>query len=173
MLKKKKMFLLSSMKEILENNLAMCFFSFSSLSAFELSELRRVSSSAELSLVVLKKSLANIALRDAGLEWGGEDSSSDSLAVLYAKDDIVSVAKCLTAFEKAVGSERVKFLFGFLNRAVVSDKEFEKLSKIPSEEILRATLLHSMMSVHGVTVSTLSGLHNRLHAVLFARLQVD
>ena len=112
------------------------------LTVDEISELRKQLRQHNCEYAVVKNTLSEIALKEAGIEAG--DNFTGPTALVIQNGDIVSPAKVIMEFAKSHAKLKVKagFMEGkFVNAAVV-----EQLSELPSKEVLIAKMLGSMNS---------------------------
>jgi large subunit ribosomal protein L10 len=110
------------------------------LTVEEISELRSKLRSLDSEYAVVKNTLSEIALKEAGIEAGNNFLGPTALVI--ENGDIVSPAKALMDFAKTHAKLKVRtaYLEGkFVDAAVV-----EQLSKLPSREVLIAKMLGSM-----------------------------
>ena len=112
------------------------------LSVEDISELRSKLRPLNSEYTVVKNTLSEIALKDAGIEAG--ECFTGPTALVIENGDIVSPAKVVIDFAKAHDKLKVKAAYfegKFVDAAMV-----EKLSALPSKEVLIAKMLGSMNS---------------------------
>jgi large subunit ribosomal protein L10 len=135
------------------------------LTVEEISELRLKLRAFNSEYAVVKNTLSKIALKDAGIEAG--NSFSGTTALIIENGDIVSPAKVVMEFAKTHTQLKVKA--GFIEGKFVDVAVVEKLSVIPSREVLIAKMLSSMnapiSSLINVLVANIRGLIVTLNAI--------
>ncbi len=113
------------------------------LNVAEVTELRKQFRAAGVEYAVLKNSLVGIAAKEAGIE--GLDSILEGpTALAFGMTDAVAPAKIIAEFAKK--NDKLKVKAGILDGAILDVAGVEKLSAIPSREVLIAKVMGSMMS---------------------------
>ena len=134
------------------------------LTVEEISELRSKLRSLNSEYAVVKNTLSEIALKDIGIDAGNNFSGPTALVI--ENGDIVSPAKVV--FEFAKTHTKLKVKAGFLEGKFVDSAIVERLSALPSREVLIAKMLGSMNSpITGfvnVLAANIRGLVNVLDA---------
>lgn len=113
------------------------------LTVAEVTELRRQFRAAGVEYAVLKNTLVSIAAKEAGIE-GLEPVLEGPTALAFGMTDAVAPAKIVAEFAKK--NDKLKVKAGILDGAVLDVAGVEKLSAIPSREVLIAKVMGSMMS---------------------------
>jgi large subunit ribosomal protein L10 len=135
------------------------------LTVEEISELRSQLRLLGSEYVVVKNTLSEIALKEAGIEV--DEKFSGPTALVIENGDIVSPAKAVVDFAKT--HAKLKVRAGFLEGKFVDVAVVEQLSALPSREVLLAKMLGSMnASITGfinVLVANISGLVTVLDAI--------
>ena len=109
----------------------------------EVTELRKQFRAAGVEYAVLKNSLVGIAAKEVGIE--GLDSILEGpTALAFGMTDAVAPAKIIAEFAKK--NDKLKVKAGILDGAILDVAGVEKLSAIPSREVLIAKVMGSMMS---------------------------
>ncbi len=116
---------------------------FTGLTVAEVTELRRKVKEAEAGYVVVKNTLARIALRESPQEALAAVITGPS-AVAYTSSDAVRLAKTLAEFAK--GHEKLKFRGGLVEGALLDADGAEKVALLPSKTELVARLLFLLQS---------------------------
>jgi len=122
------------------------------LSVAEMGELRRLLRGAEVSLQVVKNTLARRAIEGTGFTVAG-DLFSGPVAVAYG-DDPAALARVLADFARS--NEALKILGGVLNGKRLEKAEVATLANLPPREVLLARILCSMQSPLSGFVRTLN-----------------
>jgi large subunit ribosomal protein L10 len=110
------------------------------LTVEEISELRSKLRSFDSEYVVVKNTLSEIALKEAGIDAGNNFSGPTALVI--ENGDIVSPAKAIMDFAKT--HAKLKIRAGYLEGKFVNAAVIEQLSSLPSKEVLIAKMLGSM-----------------------------
>ncbi len=100
--------------------------------------LRKELREAGVKYSVVKNSLLTFAAKDAGLE-GLEEVFAGTTAIATSEEDYAAGARILGKY--AEGHENFKIKGGFMDGKVVDLATIEALSKLPSREVLLATVL--------------------------------
>ena len=102
--------------------------------------LRKELREAGIKYSVVKNTLLTFAVKEAGLE-GLEEILSGTTAIATSEDDYAAAARILGKY--AEGHDNFKIKGGFMDGAVVDLATVESLSKLPSREVLLATVLNA------------------------------
>jgi large subunit ribosomal protein L10 len=116
---------------------------FKGITVPQVTELRKQVRDTGSDYVVVKNTLALIAVKDSPLVALREQFSGMT-AVAYNKTDAVALAKALTKFAKDVPT--VQFKGALLNGQIVPAAEIQNIANLPSREELVAKLLFLMQS---------------------------
>ena len=117
---------------------------------------------------VAKKTLMNLALKENKLDINVRDFDG-KVAAIFSYEDEVSPAKVLGTFRKDKDKEgRIFFLGGILEGKLLSQKEVEALSELPSKPELYARLVGSINAPISGFVNALAGNLRNLVNVLKA-----
>ena len=124
----------------------------------QVTELRRQIRQTNSGYVVVKNTLALIALKDSPMIAMKEQFSGPT-AVAYNATDAVVLAKALTKFAKDVPA--VQFKGAMLNGQVVAASEIQNIANLPSRAELIAKLLYLMQHpIRGLAVVLQANLRN-------------
>ena len=145
---------------------ALVFSDFKGVSVKDLSALRGELRKSGTRFQVLKKTLLNIALREAGIEADGRKLEGQ-VGVAYSTDEVVA-AKTIADFVKANKETKLSIVGGALEGKELSADEVKALAKLPSKDELRATLAGTLQAPIAGFVRTLSGNLSGLVRVLNA-----
>ena len=116
---------------------------FKGITVPQVTELRRQVRETGSDYVVVKNTLALIAVKDSPLV-ALKEQFSGMTAVAYNRTDAVALAKALTKFAKDVPT--VQFKGALLNGQIVPAAEIQNIASLPSREELVAKLLFLMQS---------------------------
>lgn len=116
---------------------------FKGITVPQVTELRKQVRDTNSGYVVVKNTLALIALKDSPLVQLREQFSGPT-AVAYNATDAVALAKALTRFAKDVPA--VQFKGAMLNGQIVPASEIQNIANLPSREELVSKLLFLLQS---------------------------
>lgn len=139
----KKQQVVAELSEQLKNSVAGVLVSYKGITVADDTKLRRELREAGVNYKVIKNTLIKRAADDAGLE--GLDPVLEGTTALATSDsDYVAAAKVLVKYAEASKTFEVKS--GFMDGAVISVDEINRLAKIPSKEILLAQVLGGFLA---------------------------
>ena len=138
------------------------------LTTTELNDLRRKLGEADIKYRVVKNSLTQIALRNAGQEELA-DMVSGPIAVAFGYGEIPQTARALTEYISAYKST-LAIKGGFFSDTILSAKDVNALAFLPSREVLIAQVLAGMQSPITGLVNVLAGPIRNVMGVLQARI---
>lgn len=139
---------------------------FTGLKVGELTQLRRQVKEADGELKVAKNTLLTRAAGGDSLLAPLTDQFVGPNAVVFGYADPVALAKLLVKF--AQDKPLLKIKGGVLSGQVLTPKDIESLSKLPSREVLLAQLLGALQAVPTRLVMVLAGVLRGLLNVLVA-----
>jgi len=116
---------------------------FKGITVPQVTELRRQVRDTDSTYVVVKNTLALIAVKDSPLT-ALKDQFSGPTAVAFNRTDAVALAKALTKFAKDVPS--ITFKGAMLNGQIVAADQIQAIANLPSREELISKLLFLMQS---------------------------
>ena len=128
-------------------------------------KLRKELREAGVKYTVVKNTMLNRAAEIAGIKIP-QDVLEGSTAIAMCKDDYIAPAKILCNF--ANNNEFYKIKSGFIDGKVVTSKEINEISKLPSREILIAKALGGIQAPLTGFASVLNGTVRSLAIVLNA-----
>ncbi|EKE18789.1 MAG: 50S ribosomal protein L10 [uncultured bacterium] len=105
--------------------------------------------------IVVRKTLLDIALKNAGIEGVSIKGMEGQVAISISNNDEVAAAKIIDVFAKT--NENIKFLGGVLGNQVLSAAEVKALAKIPSKEQLLGQLVGTLNAPISGFVNVLAG----------------
>jgi large subunit ribosomal protein L10 len=114
---------------------------FKGLDVTEMTELRRKLREADVSLRVVKNTLAKRALDEAKVA-GLHEYFAGPVGVAWAQDDVAAPARVILKFIKEHDKGVIKV--GMIDGAVVTDKEIVAISKLPSKHELQAKVASAL-----------------------------
>ena len=132
--------------------------SFKGITVPQVTELRKQVRESGSDYVVVKNTLALIALKDSPMIALGEQFSGET-AVAYNSTDAVVLAKALTKFAKDVPS--VTFKGALLNGQIVPAAQIQAIAALPSRNELLSKLLYLMQHpIRGLAIVLNANIRN-------------
>lgn len=164
--KEQKKQMVKSLTEKTKVAKSIVFVDFKGIPVKDVTELKKQLREAGVEYVVARKTLIDIALKDAGVETSVRGLEGQ-VAISFSNEDEVAAAKIIDKFTKV--NANLKMLGGVLGVQVMSEVEVKALAKIPSKEELLSKLVGSLKSpISGfvnVLGGNLRGLVNVLNAI--------
>lgn len=145
---------------------AMVFAQFKGVSVKNLGAVRRELRKSGSTWQVMKKTLLNIALKDAGVEMNARKLEGQ-IGVVFSTDEVVA-AKVLADFIKANKDVPLTIEGGVLGTKELSIEEVKSLAKLPSQDQLRGMFVGTLNAPITGFVRALSGNLSGLVRVLSA-----
>lgn len=145
---------------------ALVFANFKGVSVADMTGIRRELRKSGSSWQVLKKTLLNIALKDAGIKVDARVLDGQ-VGVAFSSDE-VAAAKVLSDFIKANKNTELSIVGGVLGTETLSVESVKALAKLPSRDELRAKVVGTLQAPIASFVRTLSGNVSGLVRVLGA-----
>lgn len=165
--KQQKTELVKSLTEKIKAAKSAIFVDYKGLKVKDATDLKKSLRSSGVEYIVARKTLLNIALKNAGLEKINTREMDGQIAISLSNADEVAGAKIIDKFSKT--NENIKMLGGFLGEQVMSSAEVKALAKIPSKQELLAKLVGTLNApVSGfanVLAGNLRGLVQVLNAI--------
>lgn len=169
--KKQKELIVKDITDKLKNSSAVVFSDFKGLKVKDMSALRKELRSEGIDFQVIKKTLIDIALKDAGLKVDVKKLEGQ-IALAVSSGDEVAAAKIIAKAAKL--NENMKIVGGILGKNVLTAEEVGALAKLPSKEELLAKLVGTLNApisgLVNVMAGNLRGLVNVLKAVAEAKV---
>jgi len=164
--KEQKKQIIADATEAIKESKTTALFDYKSLSVSDLADLRSELRENKAELKILKKSLATLAFKEAGIEVDVRDFEGQ-VAIAVRGEDEISVPKALVKFAKD-REETERVLGGTLEGVIIADDKVMDLAKLPSREELLAKTVGSIKSPVTGFVNVLSGNLRDLVGVLNA-----
>ncbi len=131
---------------------------FKGITVPQVTELRKQVRETNSDYVVVKNTLALIAVKDSPLK-ALEKEFSGPTAVAYNRTDAVALAKALTKFAKDVPA--ITFKGAMLNGQIVPASQIQAIANLPSREELISKLLYLMQHpIRGLAVVLNANIRN-------------
>ena len=161
-----KKLVVEEIKEKFTRAKSVTFVDYSQLTVAEDTQMRRDFKNNGAEYKVYKNKLLLLALNELGIN-GVEQYLHGTTAVAFSYDDEVSAPKI--ACEAAEKTQKITVKFGLLDKEIVDSKEIEALAKLPSKEVLIATLLRTLNApitgLARVCIAPVEGLARALNAI--------
>ncbi|EKE16191.1 MAG: hypothetical protein ACD_11C00028G0018 [uncultured bacterium] len=163
--KEQKKKIVKDLTQKLKDAKSVVFIDYKSTKVKDVTELKKQLREAGVEYMVSRKTLIDIALKEAGVETSVKKMEGQ-IAVSFSNNDEVAAAKIIDKFSKT--NENVKMLGGVLGKLIMSEKDVKALAKIPSKEELLAKMVGSLQAPISGFVNVLSGNLRGLAQVLNA-----
>lgn len=163
--KDQKKNIVKDLAEKIKNSKSVVFSDFKGLKVKDMTDLRKELRKEGTDMKVIKKTLMNLALRDAGIEMD-TNKFEGQIAVTVSEQDEVAAAKIIAKFAKA--NENLKIVGGILGTKVLAKEEVAALAKLPTKEELLAKLVGTINAPVSGFVNVLAGNLRGLVTVLKA-----
>jgi len=137
--KKKKQQILQDLVEKLKRQKVVIFTDYTGLKVKQLEELRKTLREKQAEYQVIKKTLIDLGLKKSGLDKISVKELTGQIGLIFGYQDEVEPAKI--AYQFGSENESFRILKGLLEGEVIEAEELEKLSKLPSREVLLARLV--------------------------------
>jgi len=118
---------------------AAVFHSFIGMTVSQSEALRRSLREQGVRMIVAKKTLIQLAAKNAGLPEIPAESLTDAVAVSFAHEDELAAAQSVFKFGK--DNDKVQLLGGLMDGAMVSKAEINQLATLPSRDQLLGQLV--------------------------------
>ncbi len=164
--KQQKEVLVQEVAKKIKDSKALVFASYKGVNVKDITGIRKELMKSGSSWQVLKKTLLNIALKDAGIEVNGRELPGQ-IAVAFSQDE-VAAAKVIADFQKANKEVPLNIEGGALGSKSLSVQEVKALAKLPSQDELRAKLVGTLQAPISGFVRALGGNLSGLVQVLKA-----
>lgn len=146
---------LTTLTEKLRSMKAVVFTTFSGLSVKDTTDLRNQLRAAKIEMMVAKKNLMRLALKDANLDPNMVDQVEGSVAMVFGYEDEILPAKLLTKFAKT--KEAVKLVGGIADGKFMDAAQVAQFAKIPGKQELLTQTVWTLKSPITGMVNVLAG----------------
>ncbi len=151
--KEQKKKLVEDLSEKIKSAKSVVFADFRGLKVKDLSELKKELRKSDSSFRVSKKTLMNIALKEAGIEYNTKELEGQ-IAISFSADEITA-AKIIDIFAKK--NENIKILGGILGEKILDSTQVKALAKLPGKDELLAKLVGTINAPISGFVNVLAG----------------
>ncbi len=131
------------------------FVDFKGLKVKDATVLKKSLRAGEVEYVVVRKTLIDIALKNAGIEGANISKMEGQIALSLSNQDEVAAAKIIDTFAKT--NDKVKMLGGVLEAQLMDASQVKALAKIPSKQQLLGQLVGTLNAPISGFVQVLSG----------------
>jgi large subunit ribosomal protein L10 len=152
--KQQKQEIIKNLIEKLKKAKSLVFVNFDGLTVKEVEELRAKFREENIDYLVIKKTLARLAFKEAGLDVDPK-SLEKGVAIAFGYDDEVAPARIIETFAKK--HKALKSIGGVLENKFVDDAKIVELSKLPSKQELLAKVIGSINAPLSGFVNVLAG----------------
>lgn len=152
--KTQKQKILETLKEKIAKQKALVFVDFTGLKVKDLSVLRKKLKAIDNELKVAKKTLMNIALKEAKLEVNLKGLPGE-VALVFGYKDSISGAK--TVYQFSLENPNLKILGGFFENKFREAEDIIELAQLPSREELLTRLAGSLSAPISNFLNVLQG----------------
>lgn len=153
--KNQKIELVKELTERIKAGKSAIFVDFKGLKVKDSTELKKSLRAAGVEFVVVRKTLLDIAIKNAGIEGVSIKGMEGQVAISISNLDEVAAAKIIDTFAKT--NENIKMLGGVLGNQILSAAEVKALAKIPSKEQLLGQLVGTLNAPISGFVNVLAG----------------
>lgn len=153
--KNQKIELVKGLTEKIKEAKSTVFVDFKGVQVKEVTQLKKNLRGVGSEYIVVRKTLLDIALKNAGIEGASIKGMEGQVAISLSNADEVSAAKTIDAFAKT--NPNVKMLGGTLGMQVMNAAEVKALAKTPSKEQLLGQLVGTLNAPISGFVNVLAG----------------
>lgn len=146
--------IIKELAEDIKNSKSVVFVDFKGMKVNDTRELKRELRAAKVGFKVSRKTLIDLAIKDAGIEMEAKKIEGQ-IALAVSAEDEVAPAKIIDKFSKK--NENLKIAGGILGTKVMSLEEVKALAKLPSKEELLAQLVGTLNAPISGFVNVLAG----------------
>lgn len=164
--KQQKEDLVKQVTESIKNSKALVFANYKGVTVKDITAIRQELRKSGSSWQVMKKTLLNIALKNAGVEVDAR-ALEGQVGVAFSHDE-VAAAKVIADFQKAHKEVTLSIEGGALGTKALSALEVKALSKLPSQDEMRAKLVGTLQAPIASFVRVMGGNLSGLVQVLKA-----
>ncbi|MBP9697703.1 MAG: 50S ribosomal protein L10 [Candidatus Moranbacteria bacterium] len=164
--KQQKEDLVKQVTESIKSSKALVFANYKGVTVKDITAIRQELRKSGSSWQVMKKTLLNIALKNAGVEVDAR-ALEGQVGVAFSHDE-VAAAKVIADFQKAHKEVTLSIEGGALGTKALSALEVKALSKLPSQDEMRAKLVGTLQAPIASFVRVMGGNLSGLVQVLKA-----
>ncbi len=143
--KSKKKQIVEELKDVLSKASSCIAVDYNGVNMETFTPMRKECYNSNVRMIVVKNTLARIAVKDTGYEGITDMLNGMTSLVLTMGDDQVAGAKILKSFAKK--NDRINIKGGVFDGKILSEKDVKVLADLPGKEELQAQLLATMLAV--------------------------
>jgi len=166
--KDQKKDLVKNLSERLSKIKAAVFADYSGLNVAKMTELRRKLRAQGIDMQVAKKTLIDLAVKDAKIENTETKNMAGQVALIMGYDDEIAPAKIMYSFARS--EEKLKILGGVLENKFINSQGVLELAKLPSRPELLAKAVGSIAAPLSGLVNVLQG---NLRGLVYVLSQIN
>jgi len=166
LIKEEKKEKVEDIKSVFESGSPIIFADHTGLKAENMFKIRNKLADADAYIKIVKNTLALLAAGQVHADMDLSQIFTGPTSMIVSGENIVISAKLVKEFVKEFDTFKVKG--GIIENKIVGSEAIERLSSLPSREVLIAQLLGVMMNPAARLVTALSGVPGNLVAVLDA-----
>lgn len=153
--KSQKQAVVQEVAESLKKSKMVVLTDFKGLKVKEVTALRRELSQNNSACQVVKKTIMNLAFKEAGINYDANQLPGNIIGLSFDFDESLSPVKIVTKFNK--GHEAMAILGGFMEKNFINAAQIKILAALPSREELLVKLVGSIQAPLSGLVSVLVG----------------
>ncbi len=155
--------LINKIKEDVNNNTSIFIINYSKLSGVQFSDFRRNLKQVGVRVQVVRNTMAKRAFREENYEEL-VNKVEGSTALVYGNADSVEISKILVKFAKECEGFVVRG--GLLEKKILNEEDVQRLSELPSKDVLLSMLLGTIQSPLTRLASALNAKTRELLSIL-------
>jgi len=152
--KEQKKKILADLKDKVARQKAIVLVGITKLKVKDVSDLKKNLKAVDAKIQVVKKTLAEIALKDGKMDFD-KKNFKEEIALIFGFKDEISPAKIAYQFSRS--NENLKILGGYLENKYRDREEMIALAQLPAKEELLARLVYSINAPLSGFVNVLEG----------------
>jgi large subunit ribosomal protein L10 len=152
-IKAKKVTLVEDIEQIYTASNSVIFTHYHGLTVSQLSNLRKTLTQSNAKFKIVKNTLSKIAANKSSISLD-QDFISGPVAIAYTKGDASTLAKAIIDFSKT--NKALKVVGAVVNNKVFNKANVEKLSELPSLDVLRGKIVGLVQASSTKLVTILS-----------------
>lgn len=135
--------IVADLTETLKSSVAGVLVDYKGINVADDTKLRKELREAGVEYSVVKNTMLRFAAKEAGLE-GWDEFLHGTTALAVSKEDPIVAAKIIAKYADEIKGDAFTIKSGFMDGKVVDTATVNALAKIPSKEVLIATMLSSL-----------------------------